>query len=111
MQRPAAEAIDQPAVDGAEAEFPALGPRPRALVVVEQPLELGPAKIGIEHQACPFAEQCLEPSLFELGTAGGGPPVLPHDRSLQRATGLAVPEHRGLTLVGDADRGAVGPVH
>ena len=35
----------------------------------------------------------------------GGAPVLPHDGPVQRAAGAPVPHHRGLALVGDADRG------
>jgi hypothetical protein len=36
-----------------------------------------------------------------------GAPVLPDDRVVDRLTGLAVPDHRRLALVGDAQRGNV----
>src|SRR6476620_3631110 len=38
----------------------------------------------------------------------GGPPVLPHDRLVDSLTRLPVPDQRGLALVGDTYRGAVG---
>ena len=37
----------------------------------------------------------------------GGAAVLPDDGAVHRLTGGAVPHHRGLALVGDADRGDV----
>ena len=48
--RAAGELPDEPGVDGAEGEFAALGARPRAGHVVEQPGELGAGEIGVEHQ-------------------------------------------------------------
>ena len=36
-----------------------------------------------------------------------GPPILPDDRVVDRPAGLAIPDHRGLALVGDADGGDV----
>src|SRR4029079_8355390 len=35
----------------------------------------------------------------------GGPGVLPYDRVLDRAAGRTRPDHRGLALVADPDRG------
>src|SRR5207244_5498198 len=34
-----------------------------------------------------------------------GPPILPDDRIMNRATGRTLPQNSGLALVGDADRG------
>ena len=47
----AGQVPDEPAIDGAKGQLAALGARPRARHVVQNPLHLGRGKIRIEHQA------------------------------------------------------------
>ena len=42
---------------------------------------------------------------LELLAAGGGAAVLPDDRLVARHAGARIPQHDGLALIGDADRG------
>jgi len=48
---------------------------------------------------------------FELRAAVGGAAVLPDDRARQWLARVAVPDHDGLTLVGDADRIGLHSAH
>jgi hypothetical protein len=91
-------------IDRAERELAALGPDPRARNVVEQPRELRAREIRVEHEAGLRAHRFLGARRAQLGALRGSAPVLPHDRVVERLAGLPVPQHRGLALVGDADR-------
>ena len=104
MQPAAAQVPHQPAVDGAEGEFAALGAHARIGDVVEQPGELGGGEVRIELK--PGARtHVLGPARGAQALAlGGGAAVLPDDRRGKRATACALPQHGGLALVGDADR-------
>ena len=108
MVATARELPGEPGVDGAEAELAAFGARPRALDVVEQPGELGAGEIRIEQQAGARGDLGLMSRCAQLRTKIGGAAVLPDDGVRHRYARRAVPEHRGLALVGDADRGDVG---
>ena len=87
---------------------PASARGPRAVDVVEQPAHLRPGEVGRQRQSDPVA--------VPLGTAAQRAElvadrlragVLPDDRGRDRLAGGAVPDHRRLALVGDADRGHV----
>jgi hypothetical protein len=73
--------------------------------MVEQPADLGRGEIRIDDQPGPprhgFGQPVAAPALAQLG----GAPVLPDDGVVDRAPGGALPQNRGLALVGDADRG------
>ena len=103
----AGEPPQQIAIDGAEDQFAALGARARAGHVVEDPGDLGAGEIGIEDQAGLGRDRGLVAFGFELGADIGGAAVLPDDGAVDGLAGGAVPEHGGLALVGDADRGDV----
>ncbi len=72
---------------------------------VEQPADFRRREIRVDDEAGATGDR--------LGVAGGAPcaaerlgaPVLPDDRVVHRAAGGALPQHRRLALVGDADRG------
>ena len=99
----AGQVPDEPAVDRSEGELAACGPIARARNVVEQPLELRPREIGVDDEPRLRGEQ--------RGVTGGaqcvahrrGAPILPDDRIRDRLARRAIPEHRRLALVGDAD--------
>ena len=87
----------------------AISPARRALAQprhgVEQPADLRGGEIGVDHQPGAlrhgFGQPLGAPALAQLG----GAPVLPDDRVVHRPAGRALPQHRRLALVGDADRG------
>ena len=65
-------------------------------------------KYGIEQQAGARGDQRLVAGLAQRGAGGGGAAVLPDDGVVDRLAGGAVPDQRGLALVGDADGRDVG---
>ncbi len=93
---------DQPTLDGSEEQFSSLRPFPSAIHVVQNPLNLRPAEIGIDNQAG-FAANHLLVSLFlQCLRIIRGSPALPHDGVVNRLPGNLVPHHRGLPLVGNS---------
>ncbi len=97
------ESPREPAVDRAEGELAALGPRAQRRIAVEQPRQLRAGKIGIEQQAGAARDLGLVAVCLQASAVVRGAPVLPHDGGRHRATGGAVPEDRRLSLVRDAD--------
>ena len=71
--------------------------------VVEQPADLGRREVRVEHQAGARAHHRLVTRALERRAGVGGAAILPDDGVGDRAAGLAVPQERGLALVGDAD--------
>ena len=94
---------DQPTVDGAKRQLAALGAHACTRHVVEQPLQLGGGEVGVQHQPGLLLDHGRAPLRTQRITAPRSAPVLPDNRIGHRLPGLAVPQHRGLTLVGDAD--------
>ena len=73
--------------------------------VVEDPGDLGAGEIGIEDQAGLGRDLVLVAGALQRVAEVGGAAVLPDDGVVDRLAGAAVPHHRGLALVGDADAG------
>ncbi len=94
----------QPRIDGAEQQIPALGAGAQVTIVVQQPTQLRSGEVRRERQTA-TREQNL---VVEFGRDGRqqtrGPVVLPHDRAVRGLAGVAVPHDGGLALVGDAER-------
>ena len=101
------EVPQQPAIDRAEREVAGLRTPARIGHVVEQPAQLQSGKIAGERQAGPRAKPVLAAVARELRHQRIDARVLPDDRVVHRSAGGAVPQQRGLALVGDADRGEV----
>src|SRR5688500_10042451 len=97
MGAAAGEAGGEPAVDGPECQAPAV------TGALEQPLELGGGKVGIEYQAGGLPDLPLPARCFQFGTAARGSPVLPDDGPADRGQGTPVPENHGFPLVGNAN--------
>jgi hypothetical protein len=55
----------------------------------------------------PVLRMARQPLRAQLGAQRLGAAVLPDDGVVDRLAGAAVPQHRGLALVGDADGGDV----
>ena len=97
----------QPGIDGAKSELTALGLLSCARYVIKYPFQLGRREIRIENQAVFFLDDAGMTLLALLRARGFGAPVLPDDGVEDRLAGLAVPDYRGFTLVGDAQGGNV----
>ena len=96
---PPAQLPDQPGVDRPEGQLLL-----RPLGVPEDPLELRRREV-VRDEPRPLADQ----------TGGqpaqrSGAPVLPHDRTVHRPAGTALPHHGRLALIGDPDRVEVAGV-
>ena len=92
----------QPAVHGAKGQLAALGCVARAGHVVQQPLQLGAGEVGVHQQARLGLDGGCVAFASQLGAGGLGAPVLPHDGVVHGLAGLAVPQHGGFALVGNA---------
>ncbi len=99
----ARELPDEPAVDGAECELAARRARLRVGSRIEQPRQLGAGEIRIEHEPRAPRHFRFVAGGFQFLAQVGGATVLPDDRAADRFAGAAIPEHRGLALIGDAD--------
>jgi hypothetical protein len=100
----AGELEDQPGVDRPEHSAPVAGAFGEAVHVAEQPLDLGPGEVRVEHQPRALAHQRLVPRRTQLVAPRRRATVLPDERAMQRLARVRVPHGDGLTLVGDPDR-------
>src|SRR5205807_9188817 len=91
------------AVDRAEGQLAALRSAPGARHVIENPGDLGGGEIGVEQEPRLAPHWLLGAGGFERGTVGRGAPVLPDDGAGNRLAARALPDHRRLALVGDAE--------
>jgi len=103
VHRSTGQTRDEPGVDGPHGEIARLRPASQLRMLVEHPPDLGAGEVGIEHQARARSHVVLVAGVLEARAQVGGPAVLPHDGAMHGLEGLAIPEHDGLTLVGDAD--------
>ena len=101
------EAPEQVGVDGPESELSPLGPFARAFYVVEDPGDFGAREIGVEHEAGLLLDPRFVGLVFELANHACGAAVLPDDGIVDGFAGLAVPDHGGFALVGNANCGDV----
>ena len=93
----------KPAVHRAKGEFAMCGLCAGIGHMVQNPLQLGTRKISIHQQAGFLANGWCHAALAQ-GCAGGlGAAVLPDDGFVDGLASLAIPDHGGFTLVGDAD--------
>src|SRR6185437_438836 len=104
----AGQVPQQPGVGVAEDRLAGLGRRAQPVDVLEQPLDLAAGEVGGRGQAGLAPDGLATLVLVQGGGDPVGAGVLPDDRVVVRAAGAPVPHHRGLPLVGDAERGQVG---
>ena len=71
--------------------------------MIQQPAHLAARKIGINDQAGFALDHLLMPGPLQILAEVRGAPVLPHDGVTDWFAGAAVPQDRGLALVGDAN--------
>src|SRR5207237_6766750 len=103
----AGEIPDAPGVDVAEDQVAGLGLLAGTIDVVEDPTHLGAGEVGGQREADLRPEAILYAVGGELVDELVGAGVLPHDRVHHRLARVAVPDDRGLALVGDAQTGDV----
>jgi len=103
----AGEAPQQKAVDGAEGKPAGLRQGTRAVHVVEQPGDLAGGKIRIEQQPRLGRDLRLMAACAQRIAKIGGAAVLPDDGIVDGLAGGAIPDNRGLALIGYADAGDV----
>ncbi len=89
------------------ASSPPFGAQPRAGYLIEQPGQLVAEKYGSSSSPERAAISGSSPAARICLTGGGGAPILPDDGARHRFAALAIPQYRGLTLIGDADGGDV----
>jgi len=109
--RATGEVPDQPGIDGPKEGIAALGIGAQPRHMVQQPLDLGPGKVDRDQEPGPLANQILQPIALQLLADLLGAHALPHDGIVVRAARVAIPDHRGLALIGDAQRHQVPRAH
>ena len=97
------ELPEEPGVHGPERELTALRPRARPRDLVEEPADLRPGEVGVEHEPRPLADERLHAVGAEALAEGRRPPALPDDRAVDRRPRGALPHERRLALIGDPD--------
>ena len=97
----AGEVPEQPGVDGSHHCQPGGGLLRQPVHVIEQPAGLGSAEVGGEREARSGPEAIHALTTLQFPAEPGCPGVLPDDCVGQGRAGGAVPDHRGLPLVGD----------
>src|SRR5206468_4079087 len=98
---------DQPGIDRPERELAALRALARARHVIENPLELGAGEIGVDDKpgsGCNIRGVSGGPELVAVARRAA---ILPDNRVPDRPARGALPDERGLALIGNADRGDV----
>ena len=100
----AGQVPDQPGVHRAEAEAARLGLPAGPGDVLQDPVDLGRAEIGVDDQPRLLPDLLLKAALLEAVAIPGSAAVLPHDGVADGPAGRGVPHDGGLALVGDAER-------
>ena len=103
MDAPTGQLPDQPAVHRAEQQFARLGARPHAGDMIQHPLDLGAAEVGIGAQTCHRTDVLPMPGALQLLAQPRRATALPDDGITDRTSACPLPQDRGLALVGDAD--------
>ena len=105
VQGAACQVPNQPGVDGPAGKPAALRPFSRTGNALKKPDDLGPRKIGVSNQSRLFTDDVAKAFLSDQIAHVSRTATLPNDGTMERLAGGAVPQHYGLTLVGDADGG------
>ena len=106
--RPAGQVPREPGVNRAKQRIATFGKLRGAVDIFQQPLQLQRAEITCERKSALRAEAIQAPLALVFGDARLHAHILPDERVVQRFASTPVPQHRGLALVGDADRRQVG---
>ena len=108
MHRAAGELPHQPAVHRAKGQFTACRHVAGTRHVVQNPLQFGGRKIGINQEPGFLLHQGRCTRFAQTQALGLGASVLPNNGVVNGLAGIAPPDHRGFALVGDAQRRHLG---
>jgi len=108
MRRTTRQAIDQPAIDGAETNLAIGCPGGQIGVVAQGPRYLGRREIGIDDKPCCLTDIGLKTIIPEFLANGFGTPVLPDNCRAAGVASFPVPKDDRFTLIGDPDAGNRG---
>src|SRR2546430_15196089 len=104
----AGELPDEPGVDRAADELAGLGTLLRTSDLIEDPTDLGPGEVRVDHQAGALAHQLLVTVGAQSLADGRACPALPDDGGIDRTARRTLPHDGRLALVCNADRGDLG---
>ena len=104
MHRTLGELPDQPGLHRSEQQLALLCKLSRTLDIIENPLDLRRGKIRINDQSRLLTVRLLKSLCLQCIRNVRCSAALPHDRIVDRFSGLLIPDNRRLTLVGDTDR-------
>ena len=102
---------DQPAVNGAEQQLAPLRLLPGALHMVQYPFDLGAAEVGVDQQTGGALYIIVQSLRLQFLAQVRRAAALPYDGVINGTTGLLLPHHGGLSLVGNADGGDLLGIH
>jgi len=94
---------DNPAVHIAKIQFALLGLLSGARNVVKNPFDLGAGEVRGQGESHFGTKAILSTDFCQFIADEVSTCVLPYDSIVDRLASVLVPDHRGLTLVGDAD--------
>src|SRR5438094_5574041 len=101
----AGELPEERVVDRAAHELAGLGTLLRTSDLIEDPTDLGPGEVRVDHQAGALAHQLLVTVGAQSLADGRACPALPDDRGMDRTARRTLPHDSRLALVRNADRG------
>ena len=110
------EVPDEPGVYRSGTQLSPLRPLPQPRHMIQHPADLGSGEIGVDQQSRPLRHRLPQAVGLQPVADARRAAALPDDGVVHRFAGAAVPEDRGLPLVGDAYGGDllgvdVGTVH
>ena len=106
----AGELPDEPGVDRAAHELARVGALLRARDLIEDPTDLGPGEVRVDHQAGALAHQPFVAIRAQSLADGRASPALPDDGGMDRTARRTLPHDGRLALVRNADRGDLARV-
>ena len=71
--------------------------------MIEHPFQLRARKVGVDDEAGQFLDALVVAGFDQFPAVFRGAPVLPDDGVAERFSRFAIPQHCGLSLVGDSD--------
>ena len=110
MDLTARKAPDEPRVHRTEHQLAFLGTLAGSGDIVQNPLDLRGAEVGVDDQTGLLTDHVGEPLFLQFVAVVRRAAVLPDDGVVDRLLGLRIPDDGRLTLVGNADAGQIQSV-
>ena len=100
---PLGQLVDQPRVHCSECQFAGFSELAGAGDILEHPGDLAGGEIGIDQKARALLNGLAMSRVAQALAEIGGAAILPDNRIVNGLSGVAVPQERGLALIGNAD--------